>query len=136
MSTLRIGEVAAQAGVGVETVRFYERRGLIAAPPRRASGYRAYPPESVTQLRFVRQAQELGFSLAEIRQLLALHPESRRACHEVRAQAEEKLADVRRRVRQLRAIERALGRLVASCGATEPLAACPLLRALVEAERE
>ncbi len=135
MESLSIGQVAEQSGVGVETVRFYERRGLIPEPPRLPSGYRAYPSESVRRLRFIRRAQELGFSLVEIGQLLELHPESRRACGEVRARGEEKLADVRRRIRQLRAVERALGRLVASCCANEPLATCPLLKALGEEGR-
>ncbi len=134
MSSLKIGEVAERAGVGVETVRFYERRGLLPEPPRRASGYRAFPPESVERLRFIRRSQRLGFSLAEIRDLLALHPESRHACSAVREHAEEKLADVRGRIRDLRAVERALVRLASACADNETLGVCPLLESLGQHE--
>ena len=72
MRALTIGQVARQAGVGVETVRFYERQGLLDAPPRRASGYRQYAPEMVARLQFIRRAKELGFALKEIRELLSL----------------------------------------------------------------
>lgn len=134
MTTLRISQVAKSAGVGVETVRFYERRGLLDEPPRTASGYRAYPVGSVERLRFIRRAQGLGFSLAEIRQLLVLYPDSRQACGSVQAQAEEKLAEVQVKIRDLQRVKRALADLVAACQANQSLAACPLLRALGEAE--
>lgn len=130
MSGLRIGELASRAQVGVETVRFYERRGLLPEPPRRASGYREYPQESVARLQFVRRAQRLGFTLVEIRELLALHPESKSACSAVQLRAEEKLADVRGRIRELRAVERGLARLAAACGDNETLGICPLLESL------
>jgi len=134
MTTLRIGQIAERAGVGVETVRFYERRGLLDEPPRTASGYRAYPVGSVERLRFIRRTQGLGFSLAEIRQLLGLYPESRHACGTVQTQVEEKLAEVETKIRNLRRVKRALATLVAACRTNQPLAACPLLRALGEAE--
>lgn len=134
MTTFRISQVAKSAGVGVETVRFYERRGLLDEPPRTASGYRAYPIGSVERLRFIRRAQGLGFSLAEIRQLLILYPESRNACGSVQAQVEEKLAEVETKIRNLRRVKSALTTLAAACRTNQPLATCPLLRALGESE--
>ena len=88
---LRIGEVAARAGVNVQTLRFYERRGLLQEPPRRPSGYREYPPESVRLIRFVKRAQQLGFSLDEVHELLQLRMGRRAACADVKHAAEEKL---------------------------------------------
>ncbi len=134
MTTLRIGQIAEGAGVGVETVRFYERRGLLDEPPRTASGYRAYPAGSVERLRFIRRAQGLGFSLAEIREFLVLYPDSRNACGSVQTQVEGKLAEVEAKIRNLRRVRRALRTLATACRTNQPLAACPLLRALGESE--
>ena len=98
MQTLTIGQVARQAGIGGETVRFYEREGLLAAPARRASGYREFDLDAISQLKFIKQAQGLGFTLREIKELLALKldPKSTRA--QVREQAEAKVADIERRI--------------------------------------
>ena len=127
MSGLTIGRLAHAAGVAVETVRFYERRGLIADPPRRSSGYREYPQDTLRRLRFIRGAKELGFSLREIEELLALRRESAASCPEVRAQIAGKLGDVRERIRGLRRIARALKELDALCESTDPLGDCPIL---------
>ena len=127
MSGLRIGELAQAAGVAVETVRFYERRGLIADPPRRPSGYREYPLETVRRLRFIRRAKELGFSLREIAELLALRMEPTAPCGEVREEIAGKLEDLRERVRDLRRMESALEELYALCESTDPLGECPIL---------
>src|SRR5688572_18532626 len=89
--TLRTGELAARAGVNVQTLRYYERRGLLKEPRRRSSGYRAYPAEAVKLIRFVKQAQELGFTLSEIENLLRLRADQKASCSEVRARAESKL---------------------------------------------
>jgi MerR family transcriptional regulator, copper efflux regulator len=94
MTSLRIGEVAKQAGVGVETVRFYEREGLLDEPDRRASGYRQYDEEAVAVLRFIRRAKELGFTLKEIKSLLNLRLDTSATRADVREQASEKVADI------------------------------------------
>lgn len=114
MSGSTIARAAEAAGVGVETIRFYERRGLIAQPPKPARGFRAYPAETVARVCFIRQAQELGFSLAEVQELLALEADPEAECGAVRAQAEKKLAEVERRLARLKAIRTALRELIAA----------------------
>ena len=128
---LRIGEVASQAHVNIQTLRFYERRGLLAEPSRRASGYRQYSAEVVSRVRFIKRAQDLGFSLAEIQQLLLLRDDPRIPCGQVRRTAEAKMAEIQQKLRRLRAMQRALGLLVASCLANQEHH-CPLLEALDE----
>ena len=111
---LRIGEVAANAGVNVQTLRFYERRGLLKMPARRESGYREYQPEAVDLVRFIKQAQTLGFSLDEVAELLTFR-EGRGKCADVRRAAEEKIADIDHKLERLAAIRAALATLVATC---------------------
>ena len=127
---LTTGQLARQAGVGVETLRFYEREGLLPEPARRASGYRQYPPEAVERVRFIRRAQRLGFPLSDVRELLALRDDPAADRAEVRARAAARLADVERRVRELEALRAELTRLVASCPGPGALADCPILRAI------
>ena len=133
MSTLTIGQVARQARVNVETVRYYERCGLIDQPPRPRSGYRQYAPETADRIRFIKRAQELGFALDEIAELLALRVDRETACDEVRAQAERKIADIEGRIRGLRRISQTLGELVEACRENRTTSACPILETL---ERE
>ena len=109
MKPLTIGEVARQAGIGVETVRFYERQGLIPDPPRSDSGYRNYPSSAVSRLCFIKLAKELGFSLKEISELLSLRVEPTTSCADVKTRAEAKAADIRRKILELQRMERALG---------------------------
>ena len=130
MANLTTGELAKQAGVNVETLRFYERKGFLPKPPQRASGYREYPTESVGLIRFIKRAQELGFSLAEVRELLALRVRPGVTCAEVRETAERKAIEVRGKIADLRAIERALEKLTASCTGRGPLSECPILENL------
>ena len=125
-----IGEVAKQAGVGVETIRFYEREGLIPKPPRRPSGYRKFPPETVARLRFIQRAKDLGFTLKEIKELLDLRVDPYTTCAEIRARADTKIADVKEKIRSLRRIERALVALSGACRDNEPVSDCPILDAL------
>src|SRR5207247_2671094 len=99
MDTLSIGQVARLAGVGVETVRFYEREGLLEEPPRRESGYRQYGEDVVARLRFIRRAKELGFTLKEIAGLLALRVDPDTTCADVRQRARTKIADVEAKIR-------------------------------------
>ena len=131
MPTLTIGKLARAANVGVETIRFYEREGLLAKPRHVArSEYRQYEPETVGRLNFIRRAKDLGFSLKEIRKLLSLKAISKSKCGTVRGKAEAKIADVERKIADLRAIKDALKRLVATCHAERPTSECPILDAL------
>jgi MerR family mercuric resistance operon transcriptional regulator len=97
MHNLTIGQLAVSAGVGVETVRFYQRKGLVEEPENPRSGYRRYPAEAAQRIRFIRQAQEIGFSLREVGELLALRVDRTRSCADVRRHAEAKILEVRRR---------------------------------------
>lgn len=130
MSKLRIGQVAKAAGVNIETIRYYERCGLLADPGRRESGYRAYPPEAVARVRFIKRGQQLGFTLREIAELLTLRVDDTSACDQVRAQAETKLAEIDARIADLLRIRHALAMLAAACAHGGPTGECPLLDAL------
>lgn len=130
MPAMTIGQVARQAGVGVETVRFYERQGLLEAPPRRASGYRQYAQEVVARLQFIKRAKDLGFSLKEISELLSLRVDPETTCSEVKARAEAKIADIDAKLRDLRRMKAALAQLVAACSGSGPTSHCPILDAL------
>jgi len=136
MTSMTISELAKAADVHVETVRYYERRGLLPEPPRRSSGYRVYPETMVTRLRFIKNAQELGFSLAEIEKLLALRVDAVTSCAEVRRQAEVKLAEVEQKLQALQEIQAALSRLVVACDQGGPQGECPILEALEERARQ
>lgn len=128
--TMRIGQLAEQAEVNVETVRFYERRGLLAEPQRTASGYRRYPPDATRRIRFIKRAQDLGFSLSQIKDLLELRARSPRACAAVERKARDKVAVVDAKIRELQRMRRALEILAADCAARAPSADCPILAAL------
>jgi MerR family copper efflux transcriptional regulator len=130
MESLTIGEVARQAGVGIETVRFYERQGLLAEPKRRASGYRQYDFNAVDVLRFIRRAKDLGFTLKEIKSLLSLRLDSSATRAEVRQQAKAKVADIERRIADLERMRGALQKLIKKCHGEGSLAGCPILEAL------
>lgn len=131
MKTMTISEAARAAGVGVETVRFYERRGLIARPPRPGdSGFRRYPAETVERIRFVRRAQTLGFSLREIEELLSLRADPGTDCAEVRERAITKLADVERKMAELDRFRHALEELIAACPGSGALRVCSIMEAL------
>jgi Hg(II)-responsive transcriptional regulator len=130
MEALSIGEVAKAADVSVETVRFYEREGLLAEPPRRPSGYREYPRDTVRRLRFIRRAKDLGFTLKEIGELLELRVDPMRSCSDVRSLAKAKMADIEAKMLDLARIQAALAELVGSCRGKGPTSACPILDAL------
>jgi MerR family mercuric resistance operon transcriptional regulator len=134
MRTMTIGKAARLSGVGVETVRFYERRGLIDQPPRPANGgFRVYPEPTVERIRFIRQAQELGFSLAEIAGLLALRADPSADCAEVRDHAEAKLDEVERKIAGLEHLRQALAQIIAACPGQGALGACTIMDALAGA---
>ena len=130
MTQLTIGKTAEAAGVGVETIRFYERSGLIERPPKPEIGYRAYPMETVRRIRFIRQAQALGFSLREIDELLSLRTDPAADCAEVRARATAKRAEVERKMAQLRRIHAALDELIDACPGRGALRTCSILGAI------
>ncbi|RJQ47368.1 MAG: MerR family transcriptional regulator [Gammaproteobacteria bacterium] len=130
MESLSIGQLAKAAQVNVETVRYYEREGLLPRPARRASGYRRYPSATVTRLQFIKRSKELGFSLKEIAELLALRIDPHSGCADVKRRAEAKLADIERKLTDLRRMRRALTQLVHDCGGEGPSSACPILDTL------
>jgi len=130
MGSLTIGEVAKQTGIGVETVRFYEKSGLIDEPPRTEAGYRQYPEDTASRVRFIRHAKELGFTLTEIKELLNLRLDPTTTCEDVRQVAEEKLRNVRAKIQSLQGIEMALGDLIGACAVGGPDGECPILEAL------
>lgn len=127
---LRIGQVAELAGLGVETVRFYERQGLIEEPPRTASGYRQYPQESVARLRFIQRAKVLGFSLSEIQELISLRLDSPVGSAEVRSRARAKIEEIDEKIRDLKRMNGALTELVDACDGAASTDDCPILKAL------
>src|SRR2546425_6976159 len=106
MKPLTIGQVARRAGVGVETVRFYEREGLLEEPPRRESGYRQYGEDIVARLQFIRRAKELGFTLNEIKELLSLRLDPSTTCAEVKDRAQAKIADIEQKIRTLQRMKK------------------------------
>jgi len=134
METLSIGQVARRAGVGVETVRFYEREGLLEAPPRRASGYRQYSEQVVKRIHFIKRAQQLGFSLKEITDLLLLRVDGQTSCEEAKQRTEAKIAEVERKLVELQHMRQALLRVAALCTGRGPASACPMLDALDQQE--
>ena|SRR5437588_6723266 len=129
---LTISRLAQLGGVNLETVRYYERQGLLPAPPRTAAGYRVFPRESARRLRFIKRAQELGFSLNEIGELLALRmrPGAKRA--DMRMRAETKIADIEQKIWTLDAMKKTLRQLTERCDGCGPLAECPILESLDE----
>jgi MerR family copper efflux transcriptional regulator len=130
MTSLRIGELARLAQVHVQTLRFYERKGLLPPPPRQPWGYRAYPPEAVGIVKFIRRAQELGFSLREIKELLNLQRVPRSTCGDVKAVAQRKIAEIQAKINDLRAMQDALSKLLQACTGNAPITQCPIIEAL------
>lgn len=135
METMTIGRVAKQAGVNIETVRFYERKGLVETPKRAASGYRQYRQETVKRIRFIKRTKDLGFTLKEIGELLAIRTEPGASCADVRIRAGAKIADIDERMCELAKMKNALVTLARECRATGPVTECPILEAM-EPEEE
>lgn len=133
---MKIGELARRASVGIDTVRYYERQGLLRAPQRTAAGYREYDETDVVQLHFVRRAKSLGFTLVEIVELLSLSARRDEDMAGLKSTAEEKLVDVERKLAELGRIREGLRTLVASCPGHGSLERCPILNALVEEPHE
>ena len=128
MGALSIGQVARQSGVGVETVRFYERQGLLDKPSRNESGYRQYPPEAVSRLHFIKKAKEVGFSLREIKELLSLRLDTTATCQDVRSRAEAKILDIEQKLQALTRMKQALTDLTKACSGRGSVSECPILQ--------
>lgn len=126
MMAMKIGEVARRSGTGIETIRFYEREGLLPPPQRRPSGYRQYDEATVERLDYIRRAKELGFTLAEVRDLLELSSVAS-TCSHVCRRVEAKIADIEGRIRSLQLMKRSLGKIVGRCRAKDAAEDCPLV---------
>lgn len=124
---MKIGQLAKRAGVNVETIRFYERKGLITQPSRHTGGYRQYPHEAIVKIRFIKRAKELGFSLTEIAELLSLQANPRATCADVKLRAESKISTIHERMKDLQKIKRSLEQLASACKGSGPLNDCPII---------
>jgi MerR family mercuric resistance operon transcriptional regulator len=131
---LTIGRLARVGGVNLETVRYYEREGLLPKPPRSASGYRIFPADAARRLRFIKRAQELGFSLSEIRELLSLRMKPGGRHDVVRSRAGAKIVEIDEKIHTLQRMKNALRTLTDQCEACAPNAACPILASLEDDE--
>ena len=129
---MTIGQLAEAAGVNVETVRYYQRRELLAQPERPSGGIGRYPAGALTRLRFIKRSQSLGFSLDDVQALLSL--DDGQACTSAKEIGEHKLADVRQRIQTLQALESALQKLVAQCATSKRKVSCPLIESLMRCD--
>ena len=130
MQTMTIGRLAKQAGVNIDTIRYYERHGLLPRAARRESGYREYAADDVARLSFIRRAKELGFSLTDIGELLSLSKDRRSDMRGVKRKAEDRLADVERKIAELKRVQRGLKTLIDACPGHGELSTCPIVAAL------
>ena len=130
MEKLTIGQLAKKANVNLETIRYYERRGLLLEPPRNKSGHRQYSLEEVKRTEFIKRCQALGFSLKEISELLSLKVKPGTTCGDIKARAETKIADVEKRIVDLEKIREALLRMSSKCINKGPVGQCPILEEL------
>ncbi len=134
MKAKKIGEVAKRSGIGIETIRFYEREGLLQEPERRPSGYRQYDESTVKRLEYIRQAKELGFTLAEIRELLELSFTPHEGCDHIRQRAEVKITDIEDKIRSLQKMRRSLHTIVKRCKTKDSPHDCPLIHGAHDAK--
>ena len=131
MKTMTISKIAKEAGVGIETIRFYERKGLVDQPPKPSSGgFRIYPAEVAERIRFIRQAQELGFSLSEVQELLSLRTDPATDCADVLERAQAKLNEVNRKIALMKGIQTALQKLIKACPGQGALHLCSIIEAI------
>ncbi|MBI2486184.1 MAG: MerR family DNA-binding protein [Deltaproteobacteria bacterium] len=130
MKNLTIGQLAKNAEVNIETVRYYERRGLIPKPPRPRSGYRQYSHDIVARIQFIKCAQELGFSLKEISELLSLRVAPDTTCGDVKRRAETKITVIEEKIQALQKIKKSLTKLVAMCSGQGPAGECSIMEVL------
>ena len=130
MEKLTIGQLAKKANVNLETIRYYERRGLVPEPPRNKSGYRQYSLEALNRTRFIKRTQALGFSLKEIDELLSLRIEPDTTCGDVKARVEAKITDIDEKIADLEQMREALLKMATQCTSKGPIGKCPILEAL------
>ena len=131
---LSSGQLAAKAGVNVETLRFYERKGLLPAPQRTSGGYRQYSESDLKRLKFILTAKRHGFTLQEIKELLELRVSSQTTCEQVQAKAQEKITLIDEKLRELKRIKKALQILSQRCQSEHPSEQCPILQAFEQQE--
>ncbi len=134
MKLFTIGQVAKQAGVGVETIRYYEREGLLEQAKRKASGYRQFDEQVIDRLRFIRRAKELGFTLKEIKELILMQVNPTVTCVDVKSRAETKIIDIENRIRSLQKMKKALVKLTKTCEGKGPASDCVILESLQPAK--
>lgn len=132
-TTLTIGQVAKQVGVSNDTIRLYERYGLIEEPPRADNGYRLYPPSIVDRLNFILRTKQMGFTLKEIQELLFVHQTSRKSCGKIKRHTQKKLQQVVDKINELKKLEFALKKLAQDCEKNNPDDLCPIF-ALINKE--
>ncbi|HJO92674.1 MAG TPA: heavy metal-responsive transcriptional regulator [Victivallales bacterium] len=128
MKTFRIGKLAKETGLGIETIRFYERKKLIKDPPRRESGYRDYPEETIEQLKFIKNAKDLGFTLSEIKELLDLSSKAWTTAGDIKKQAEKKVDQIEYKIKMLKGMRDNLKDLIEKCSGKGPKIKCPILK--------
>jgi MerR family mercuric resistance operon transcriptional regulator len=130
MKSLTIGQLSHEAGINPESVRFYEAQSLLPEPPRSQAGYRMYSLSAVLRVRFIKKAQELGFSLKEIKELLLLAEDQTASCANVRDLAQTKVDEISRKIRMLEAMKRSLTALAETCPGAGPVANCSILESI------
>jgi len=130
MEMITIGKLAKRVNLNIETIRYYERKGLIPKPRRRESGYREYSDETTKRILFIKHAKDLGFSLKEINELLSLKLDPGTSCSDVRKKAEIKIEDIEGKIKTLRKMKKALLKLTTICSGSGPVSECPILEAL------
>lgn len=135
MNGLTIGQLAKESKLHVETIRYYERRGLIPKPPRTVSNYRMYSSENLLRVKFIKHAQGLGFSLKEIKELLALRATPRAKCADVQKYTTRKIEDIKERIHSLTRMRRSLEQLLRECSGNLPVTVCPILESLESENR-
>jgi Hg(II)-responsive transcriptional regulator len=136
MEGLKVGMVAKRAAVNLQTIHFYERKGLLPKPPRTASNYRMYSEDAVRRVRFIKRAQELGFALRDVKELLSLRATPGTRCGDIRQRAMAKLRDIDEKIGTLQAMHKALTKLIGECAGSRPITACPILEALDSEDRK
>lgn len=130
MTQLSIGQIAKQTDITVETIRFYEKKGLIDTPDRTESGYRQYPEETVKRIRFIQRAKDVGFTLGDIAELLHLRREPGSSCTDIKLRATDKIEEVDQKIQELQKIRDALARMIMKCSGSGALSECPILEEL------
>jgi MerR family mercuric resistance operon transcriptional regulator len=130
MKGLTVGEVAKRATVNLQTIHFYEREGILPKPPRTVSNYRVYSDDAVRRVQFIKRAQELGFALKDIKELLSLRAAPGSRCADVRQRAQAKVQDIDTKIGTLQRMRKALMKLIGECEGRKPISACPILEAL------